>query len=99
MALQWDDLNFKTGVLNVNKQVYDVRGQLQVSTPKTKSSIRKIVLPPAVVAVLRKYKKDGGLPMDVPVPSKRELSHHPRCGAPQVADRPGTRRVQACEVP
>ena len=29
MALQWDDLNFKTGVLNVNKQVYDVRGQLQ----------------------------------------------------------------------
>lgn len=26
MALQWDDLNFKTGVLNVNKQVYDVRG-------------------------------------------------------------------------
>ena len=49
MALQWDDLNFKTGVLNVNKQVYDVRGQLQISTPKTKNSIRKIVLPPAVV--------------------------------------------------
>ena len=41
MALQWDDLNFKTGVLNVNKQVYDVRGQLQISTPKTKNSIRK----------------------------------------------------------
>ena len=30
MALQWDDLNFKTGVLNVNKQVYDVRGELQL---------------------------------------------------------------------
>ena len=57
MALQWDDLNFKTGVLNVNKQVYDVRGQLQISTPKTKNSIRKIVLPPAVVAVLREYKE------------------------------------------
>ena len=57
MALQWDDLNFKTGVLNVNKQVYDVRGQLQISTPKTKNSVRKIVLPPAVVAVLREYKE------------------------------------------
>ena len=57
MALQWDDLNFKTGVLNVNKQVYDVRGQLQISTPKTKNSIRKIVLPPTVVAVLQEYKK------------------------------------------
>ena len=56
MALQWDDLNFKTGVLNVNKQVYDVRGQLQISTPKTKNSVRKIVLPPAVVKVLREYK-------------------------------------------
>ena len=57
MALQWDDLNFKTGVLNVNKQVYDVRGQLQISTPKTKNSVRKIVLPPAVVSVLREYKE------------------------------------------
>ena len=57
MALQWDDLNFKTGVLNVNKQVYDVRGQLQISTPKTKNSVRKIVLPPAVVAVLLEYKE------------------------------------------
>ena len=57
MALQWDDLNCKTGVLNVNKQVYDVRGELQLSTPKTKSSIRKIVLPPAVVEVLREYKE------------------------------------------
>ena len=57
MALQWDDLNFKTGVLNVNKQVYDVRGQLQISMPKTKNSVRKIVLPPAVVEVLREYKK------------------------------------------
>ncbi len=57
MALQWDDLNFKTGVLNVNKQVYDVRGQLQISTPKTKNSVRKLVLPPAVVAVLQEYKK------------------------------------------
>ena len=56
MALQWDDLNFKTGVLNVDKQVYDVRGELQLTTPKTKSSIRKIVLPPAVVEVLREYK-------------------------------------------
>ena len=60
MAPQWDNLNFKTGVLNVNKQVYDVRGQLQLSTPKAKNSVRKIVLPPAVVAVLQEYKKTVG---------------------------------------
>lgn len=72
MALQWDDLNFKTGVLNVNKQVYDVRGQLQISTPKTKSSVRKIVLPPAVVAVLREYKKTVASRWMFPSPVKKD---------------------------
>ena len=72
MALQWDDLNFKTGVLNVNKQVYDVRGQLQISTPKTKTSVRKIVLPPAVVAVLWEYKKTVDSRWMFPSPVKEE---------------------------
>ena len=72
MALQWDDLNFKTCVLNVNKQVYDVRGQLQISTPKTKNSIRKIVLPPAVVAVLREYKKTVDSRWMFPSPVKED---------------------------
>ena len=72
MALQWDDLNFKTGVLNVNKQVYDVWGQLQISTPKTKNSVRKIVLPPAVVAVLREYKKTVDSRWMFPSPVKED---------------------------
>ena len=72
MALQWDDLNFKTGVLNVNKQVYDVRGQLQISTPKTKNSVRKIVLPPAVVTVLREYKKTVDSRWMFPSPVKED---------------------------
>ena len=72
MALQWDDLNFKTGVLNVNKQVYDVRGQLQISTPKTKNSVRKIVLPPAVVAVLQEYKESVDSRWMFPSPVKED---------------------------
>ncbi len=57
MVLQWDDLDFETGVLNVSRQVCSVRGKLEISQPKTKNSIRKIVLPPAVMEVLREYKK------------------------------------------
>ena len=57
MALQWDDLDFETGTLTVNKQVYEVKGQLQLSAPKTNASIRKLVLPPAVVEVFREYRK------------------------------------------
>ena len=56
MALQWDDLNFKTGVLTINKQVYEVKGQLILNQPKTKASIRKLVLPRALLAVLKEYK-------------------------------------------
>ena len=57
IALQWDDLDFETGVLNVDKQVYEVNGELQFTEPKTKSSIRKLVLPPSVVEALREYQK------------------------------------------
>lgn len=57
MALQWDDLDFETGTLTVNKQAYEVKGQLQLSAPKTKASIRKLVLPPAVVEVFQEYRK------------------------------------------
>ena len=57
IALQWDDLNFETGMLTVNKQAYTVNGELQIIPPKTKASMRKLVLPPAVLAVLREYRK------------------------------------------
>ena len=57
IALQWEDMNFETGVLTVNKQAYTVNGELQIIPPKTKASVRKLVLPPAVLAVLREYRK------------------------------------------
>ena len=57
LALQWDDLDFETGVLTISKQVSLVRGRIVMSVPKTKSSIRKLVLPPAVVQVLKEYRE------------------------------------------
>ena len=44
-------------MLTVNKQAYTVNGELQIIPPKTKASVRKLVLPPAVLAVLREYRK------------------------------------------
>ena len=57
LALQWSDLDLDTGTLSVTKQVYEVNGKMQLSVPKTKASIRKLVLPPAVVEVFREYRK------------------------------------------
>ncbi len=73
MALQWDDLDFETGVLNVSRQVCSVRGKLEISQPKTKNSIRKIVLPPAVVEVLREYKKTVHSRWMFPSPVKEDM--------------------------
>jgi len=40
LALHWGDLDFKTGELHISRQVYTVKGELLISTPKTKSSVR-----------------------------------------------------------
>ncbi len=57
LALQWDDLNFTTGALHIQRQVYRANGTLMVSEPKTKAALRTIVLPPSLVAVLKEYQK------------------------------------------
>lgn len=56
LALQWYDLNFKTGTLRVERQVHRVNGELVVSKPKTKASNRSVVLPSPVLNVLKNYK-------------------------------------------
>ena len=57
MGLQWDDLNFQTGELQIVRQACAVNGKIEISVPKTKSSIRTVVLPPSLTEVLRKYKE------------------------------------------
>ena len=56
-ALQWDDLNFKTGALRVERQVHRIDGELVVSQPKTKASNRSVILPAPVVKVLAQYRQ------------------------------------------
>jgi len=56
-ALQWDDLNFKTGVLRVERQVHRIDGELVVSQPKTRASNRSVILPAPVVKVLAQYRQ------------------------------------------
>ncbi|MBD5150742.1 MAG: site-specific integrase [Oscillibacter sp.] len=56
-ALQWNDLNLRTGELRIERQVHRVKGELVVSPPKTKASNRSVILPAPVVDVLKTYKK------------------------------------------
>lgn len=52
LALQWDDLNVKERILTVNKQVTRMEGELDVTEPKTKNTVRKVALSQQAVDLL-----------------------------------------------
>ncbi|MBQ5320984.1 MAG: site-specific integrase, partial [Oscillospiraceae bacterium] len=78
LALQWDDLNFDTGELNICRQVYHVKGSMQISEPKTKSSIRTIILPKVVLNVLVEYKKTVNSRWLFPSPIIEDMPRNPQ---------------------
>ena len=57
LGLKWQDLNFKTGELQIVRQANLVDGKIEISEPKTKSSIRIIILPQSLLNVLSEYKR------------------------------------------
>ena len=97
LALQWGDLDFDTGTLTVEKQVYEVKGQLQLSVPKTKASIRKLVLPTGVVEVLREYRRGVDSRWMFPSPVKEDAPLSPgaaRRRLQQILERAGCRHIR-----
>lgn len=57
LALTWDDIDFKEGTLSVSKTlIYPLNSDPRVTTPKTKSSIRKLTLDAYALDLLKKHK-------------------------------------------
>ena len=73
LALQWDDLNFKTGTLRVERQVHRVKGGLIISRPKTKAANRTIILPAPLLSVLKEYRQQVHSHWLFPSPRKDDL--------------------------
>ena len=81
----------------MNKQVYEVKGQLQVSVPKTRASIRRLVLPPGVVEVLRAYRETGDSRWMFPSPVKEDVPMPPgavRRRLQIILERAGCKRIR-----
>ena len=57
LALRRSDLNFITGELRIERQVNIIQGEVIISEPKTKSSIRTAILPPTLLKIISEYKK------------------------------------------
>ena len=76
-ALQWEDLDLKTGALQVERQVHRVRGELVVSPPKTKAGRRTVLLPPPVLNVLKAYLTNSTSRWMFPSPVKEDSPMDP----------------------
>lgn len=57
MGLEWQDVDFKTGIISINRSSqYLADKGVFTKTPKTESSIREVAIPDFVISLLREYK-------------------------------------------
>lgn len=77
LGLQWKDVNFATGELHIRRQVVKKGAQTLISKPKTKSSIRTILLPPGMVEILAELKKNATCDWVFPSPVKEGEPRNP----------------------
>ena len=76
-ALQWEDLNTRTGELTICRQVNRLNNRLSISETKTKSSARTVVLPLVVVRVLEAYREKTDSRWMFPSPVIDDAPHDP----------------------
>ncbi len=77
LALQWSDLNLKTGALRVERQVHRVRGELVLPPPKTRAGNRTVILPAPVLKVLKAYRTTTHSRWMFPSPVKEDSPMDP----------------------
>lgn len=53
LGLTWDDINFEDHTIHINKSISYANREVKVKRPKTKSSIRKLVLPEFVINIIK----------------------------------------------
>jgi len=57
LALEWDHINLEEGIIEVNQSLSYVNGENIIKPPKTKSSVRKVSIPEALIRDLIEYQK------------------------------------------
>ena len=73
-ALQWDDLDARTGALRVERQVQKIKGERAVFLPKTRTSSRSVIPagPHSEGSGARPERRH--LPMNVPSAKKQKVA-------------------------
>lgn len=92
-----NSVNCETGELHICRQVTCVDGKIIVSTPKTKTSERIIILPESVVGVLSKYKDTVNSEWVFPSPLNKDLPREPTSvykKTQRILERAGCKKVR-----
>lgn len=58
LGLQWEDIDFDNKQIHIRHNLADVGGKHYLSTPKTKSSIRYIVISDNLISILQEHKRE-----------------------------------------
>ena len=77
-ALKWSDLDFETGALHIQRQVIHLRGQINISAPKTSASDRTVILPREVVDILKELRTRTDSEWMFPSPVNRDNPMDPQ---------------------
>ena len=77
LGLKWSDLNLSGGSLRIAREVVPAGGKIVIQPPKTKNSIRTVVLPPYMVAILADMKKSKTCEWIFPSPVKEGEPRNP----------------------
>ena len=97
LALKWSDLNFATGELHIERQVYIIRAEVIISAPKTKASIRTVILPPSLLKALGAYKETVNSEWMFPSPTDNGRPRNPssvRTRLQLILERAGCKKVR-----
>ena len=77
LGLKWSDLNLNNGNLKIARQVVLADSKIAIQAPKTKNSMRTIVLPPYMVELLADMKKQKSCEWIFPSPVKNGEPRNP----------------------
>lgn len=77
LAIKWSDLNFTTGELRIERQVNVFNGEQIISEPKTKASVRTVILPLSLLQILSEYKKTVDSEWIFPSPLDNKKTKNP----------------------
>ena len=81
VALEWDDIDFENKTLRINKTMIRLKGEYVINTPKTKHSIRTIMICDTLVNILKDWKhtqekmaRENGLEPPTSICTNRQLN-------------------------